>query len=107
MPQWKVRTRPQQGAIEVCAPGADARAHLLVIQTTLTPYKVIRVDSVSQDMREDVTAKRHRTAVWNGGDMHTLGHAGPPKAARLEIHSNVHPRDSRSGNCSSTRSEMC
>ena len=47
--QCKVSLRPQQGATEVCSPGADDRLHLSVLPTAPTSSKVRGVESASQD----------------------------------------------------------
>ena len=46
--------RPQQGAIEVCAPEAGDRMHLPVLPTPLTSSEVRGVVSDAQDKEGDV-----------------------------------------------------
>ena len=73
-------TLARQKAIEFCAFGADKEVHLSVLPTALRPPNVKGVESVSQEKENDVTPKQHRSAAWNGRDMHALGHTGSTKA---------------------------
>ena len=97
--QQKVLMRPEQGAIEACAPGDDERVHLLLLRIVLTTSTVSGMELACRNNVGDATPMQHQNAAWNGTDMHALGDTGSTKLLYWEIHSNFHFSNRRNENC--------